>query len=161
MSEVLIFSHCGISWCSHDRLDCVQESQGVLRSQEYQYYLQWKNFGRHWREKALFAVQLVGLVIATTGLWRDAEEDIYGLIICSHKMLNVVSLLLYILLTMWWLGYNTYHHPGAGVNGTVFPRRALLVEAVGSLRFEAADPNAMPGTGSISLDGSLSTGPLL
>ena len=34
-----------------------------------------------------------------------------------------------------------------------------LVEAVGSLRFGAADPNAMPGTGSISLDGSLRTGP--
>ena len=34
-----------------------------------------------------------------------------------------------------------------------------LVEAVGSLQFEAADPNPIPGTGSISLDGSLRTEP--
>ena len=34
-----------------------------------------------------------------------------------------------------------------------------LVEAIGSLRFEAADPNSISGTGSISLDGSLRTGP--
>jgi hypothetical protein len=57
---------------------------------------------------------------------------------------------------MWWLGYNTYHHPGVGVNGT---DELSLVESVGSLRFEAADPNAVPGTRSISLDGSLCTGP--
>jgi hypothetical protein len=32
-------------------------------------------------------------------------------------------------------------------------------EAVGSLRFETADPDPIPGTGSISLDESLHTGP--
>ena len=30
---------------------------------------------------------------------------------------------------------------------------------MGSLRFEAANPNPSPGTGSISLDGSLRAGP--
>jgi hypothetical protein len=34
-----------------------------------------------------------------------------------------------------------------------------LVEAVSDLRFEAADRNPIPGRGSISLDGSLRTGP--
>ena len=34
-----------------------------------------------------------------------------------------------------------------------------LVEAVGSLRFEDANSNPIPGTGSISLDGTLRTGP--
>ena len=43
--------------------------------------------------------------------------------------------------------------------GLSFHDEPSLVEAVGSLRFEAADPNAMLGTGSISLDGSLRTGP--
>jgi hypothetical protein len=43
--------------------------------------------------------------------------------------------------------------------GLSFHDEPSLVEAVSSLRFEAADQNAMPGTGSISLDGSLHTGP--
>ena len=43
--------------------------------------------------------------------------------------------------------------------GLSFHDEPSLVEAVGSLKFEAPDPNAMPGTGSISLDGSLRTGP--
>ena len=43
--------------------------------------------------------------------------------------------------------------------GLSFHDEPSLVEAVSSLKFEAADPNAMPGTGSISLDGSLCTGP--
>ena len=41
--------------------------------------------------------------------------------------------------------------------GLSFHNQPSLVEAVGSLRFEAADPNPIPGTGSISLDGSLRT----
>ena len=43
--------------------------------------------------------------------------------------------------------------------GLSFHDEPSLVEAVGSLRFEAANPNPIPGTGSISLDGSLRTGP--
>ena len=43
--------------------------------------------------------------------------------------------------------------------GLSFHDEPSLVEAVGSLRFEAADLNPFPGTGSISLDGSLRTGP--
>ena len=43
--------------------------------------------------------------------------------------------------------------------GLSFHDEPSLVEAVGSLRFEAADPNPIPGTGNISLDGSLRTGP--
>jgi hypothetical protein len=41
--------------------------------------------------------------------------------------------------------------------GLSFHDEPSLVEAVGSLRFEAADPN--PITGRIGLDGSLRTGP--
>jgi hypothetical protein len=40
-----------------------------------------------------------------------------------------------------------------------FQDELSLVESVGSLRFEAANPNAVPGTRSISLDGSLRAGP--
>ena len=43
--------------------------------------------------------------------------------------------------------------------GLSFHDEPSLVEAVSSLIFEAADPNAMPGTRSISLDGSMRTGP--
>ena len=43
--------------------------------------------------------------------------------------------------------------------GLSFHDQPSLVEAVGSLRFEAANPNPIPGMGSISLDGSLRTGP--
>jgi hypothetical protein len=43
--------------------------------------------------------------------------------------------------------------------GLSFHDEPSLVEAVGSLRFEAADSNPIPGTGSISLDGSLRTEP--
>ena len=43
--------------------------------------------------------------------------------------------------------------------GLSFHDEPSLVEAVSDLRFEAADPNAMPGTGSVSLDRSLRTGP--
>ena len=39
---------------------------------------------------ALFAIQLVRLVIAATGLGTDPEEDIDELIIGIHEMLNVV-----------------------------------------------------------------------
>ena len=43
--------------------------------------------------------------------------------------------------------------------GLSFHDEPSLVEAVSSLRFEVADPNPIPGTGSISLDESLCTGP--
>jgi hypothetical protein len=43
--------------------------------------------------------------------------------------------------------------------GLSFQDEPSLVEAVSSLRFEATNPNAVPGTGSISLDGSLRAGP--
>ena len=39
---------------------------------------------------ALFAIQLARLVIATTGLGTDAEENIYLLIVGVHEMLTVV-----------------------------------------------------------------------
>jgi hypothetical protein len=78
----------------------------------------------------LFAIQLLRLVIGATGLVTNAEEDIYDLILGIHEMLNVVISSVIVtfifLLIMWRLGYNTYHHPGAGVNGTVFPRRAIF-----------------------------------
>jgi hypothetical protein len=41
---------------------------------------------------ALFAIQLACLVIAATGERTNAEYDIYLLIGCIHKMLNVVIL---------------------------------------------------------------------
>jgi hypothetical protein len=43
--------------------------------------------------------------------------------------------------------------------GLSFQDELSLVESVGSLRFEVADPNAVLETRSISLDGSLHAGP--
>jgi hypothetical protein len=43
--------------------------------------------------------------------------------------------------------------------GLSFQDELSLVESVSSLKFEAADPNAVPETRSISLDGSLHAGP--
>ena len=43
--------------------------------------------------------------------------------------------------------------------GLSFHDEPSSVEAVGSLRFGTADPDAISGTGSISLDRSLCTGP--
>ena len=43
--------------------------------------------------------------------------------------------------------------------GLSFHDEPSLVEAVSDLKFEAADRNPIPGTGSISLHGSLRTGP--
>ena len=43
--------------------------------------------------------------------------------------------------------------------GLSFHDEPSLVEAVSDLRFEAADSNPISGKGSISLDGSLRTGP--
>ena len=43
--------------------------------------------------------------------------------------------------------------------GLSFHDQPSLVEAVGSLRFEAADLNSIPGTGSIRLDGNVRTEP--
>jgi hypothetical protein len=43
--------------------------------------------------------------------------------------------------------------------GLSFHDEPSLVDAVSSLRFEVADPKAVPGTGSISLDRSLCTEP--
>jgi hypothetical protein len=43
--------------------------------------------------------------------------------------------------------------------GLSFHDEPSLVEAVSDLRFEAADPNPIPGTGNISLDRSLRTRP--
>jgi hypothetical protein len=39
---------------------------------------------------ALFAIQLARLVMVTTGLGTNAEQDIYQLILGIHEMLNVV-----------------------------------------------------------------------
>jgi hypothetical protein len=43
--------------------------------------------------------------------------------------------------------------------GLSFQDKLSLVESVGILRFEAANPNEVPGNRSISLDGSLHAGP--
>ena len=75
----------------------------------------------------LFAIQLARLVatIATTdAVGTDANDFIIGI----HEMLNVIMTInhwfIAILLITWaCLGYYTYNHLGAGVNGIIFPRR--------------------------------------
>ena len=73
---------------------------------------------------ALFSIQLARLVV--TIVTTDAANDAYYLIACIHEILNVIirSVMVYIsLITRASLGYYTYHHLGAGVNGIIFPRR--------------------------------------
>ena len=77
---------------------------------------------------ALLVIQLARVVLVIINFdilignlaWDAAE----GLIVPIHEMLNVrhQSWLFYVLLITWtWLGYSTDPHPGAGVNGIVFP----------------------------------------
>ena len=80
----------------------------------------------------LFAIQLLRVVLSVgqfngTVYIRNTSTDAFVLISNIHAMLNVIisSLFLYILL-ITWLGYNTYYHPGAGVNGFVFPRPGIF-----------------------------------
>jgi hypothetical protein len=70
----------------------------------------------------LFAIQLARLAISIRT--DDAAINALVLIANIHGMFNVIiSSVFVILLIIWtWLGHNTYHHPGAGVNGIVFPR---------------------------------------
>ena len=76
---------------------------------------------------ALFAIQLARVVLAAiVSLSTNENADIvYNFVTSIHIMLNVIyfkSLLLYVLLIMWtWPGYSTYRHPGASVDGIVFP----------------------------------------
>jgi hypothetical protein len=75
----------------------------------------------------LFAIQLARIVITIIG----AEENALALVAGIHEMLNViissVIATLYFTDNVWiWLGYDTYHHPGTGVIGIVFPRRAII-----------------------------------
>jgi hypothetical protein len=74
---------------------------------------------------ALFVLQLVRVVIVAAGI-TDVENDIDLFIIDIHEMVNVIISLvistLYFTDSMHCLGHSTYHHPGAGVNGIVFPR---------------------------------------
>ena len=102
---------------------------------------------------ALFAIQLAWLVVSATGLEMDGENAVYQLIIGTHEMLNVFISLVTITLysadnVLVWVSM-----------GLSFHDKPSLEEAVGNLRFEAADLNPIPGMGSISLDRSLHTGP--
>jgi hypothetical protein len=77
---------------------------------------------------ALFAIQLARLVV--TVIPTVAAFNSIAIIGCIHQMINVIikllCLLLFALLIMWaWLGYNTYNHPGASVNGIVFRRQEI------------------------------------
>ena len=87
---------------------------------------------------ALFATQLGRLVISAIAMQsntEDAADDAFELIAGIHQILNVVISsvieLLDILLTISRLGYNAYHHPGAGVDEIVFPRRAIFSRSCG------------------------------
>jgi hypothetical protein len=80
---------------------------------------------------ALFIIQLARLatVISVGDLSTVAEVAAFDFIAGIHEMLTVIilSLLFYILLITWtWLGYNTYHHRGTGINGIVFLRRDIF-----------------------------------
>ena len=78
---------------------------------------------------ALFFIQLVRLVAADLVFRRHVSVDFgsaYTLTPGIHQMVNVSidkpdSSDLYFADNVSWLGYSTYNHLGAGVNGTLFP----------------------------------------
>ena len=82
---------------------------------------------------ALFSIQLARVVptaFSTDG--TSSEQDLFNFMVSCHEMLNVTkttsgSLLAPFLLITWaWLGYSTYHHPGADIDGIIFPRRDIF-----------------------------------
>ena len=75
----------------------------------------------------LFLAQFGRLVITpinTSGA-NTASEFFVGL----HQQLNVIIILVFLKFhftdDVAWLGNNTYNHPGAGVNGIIFPRSTI------------------------------------
>ena len=95
-------SHCvHDSESSRDRLDCVQDFQGVpCITASNEKFLSVIHAGKRnlcsiifiiiESGMALFAIQLARLVVAATGLGTDRENAVYQLIIGTHEMLNVV-----------------------------------------------------------------------
>ena len=80
----------------------------------------------------LFSIQLARVV--TTALKAGGSKsdlEAFNLFVSSHEMLNVIktassSIVNFFLLINFWLGYNTYHHPSAGIDGIIFPRRDIF-----------------------------------
>ena len=80
---------------------------------------------------ALFSIQMARLVATIVYEWMGSGYDCSEamiFIIAIHEILNVI--IGSIIVTYYFtdnsslgLGYNTYNHPGAGVDGTFFPRR--------------------------------------
>ena len=81
---------------------------------------------------ALFAIQLLRVILGIPAFSNSTPIVVaLNYIIAIHEMLNVIItlvivLLIFILLITTWLGYNTYHRPGAGVDGIVFQRREIF-----------------------------------
>ena len=73
----------------------------------------------------LFSLQLIRLVVSI--LTTDGADDAFNLVLPIHQQLNVmrrsVMPTFYFTDNLAWLGNNTYNHPGAGLNGIIFPRR--------------------------------------
>ena len=71
----------------------------------------------------LFSVQLSRLVV--TIVTTPGTADAFNLISSIHQQLNVTRRLViptfYFTDNLAWLGNNTYNHPGAGLNGIIFP----------------------------------------
>ena len=75
---------------------------------------------------ALFSIQLVRVIFCIPPLLINSAPVYVAsdYIIVTHQMLNVIITLviinLVLLTILFWLGYNTYYRPGAGVDGIVF-----------------------------------------
>ena len=76
---------------------------------------------------ALFAIQLLRVMLNVLPSKSALFYVASSLIIVTHQMLNVIITLviirLYLLISSTWLGYNTHHRPGASDNGIVFRRK--------------------------------------
>ena len=80
---------------------------------------------------ALFSIQIARLMITIMFEWMGFGHGSYEALIfisAIHDMLNVI--IRSTIVTHYFtdnsslgLGYNTYNHPGAGFDGTFFPRR--------------------------------------
>ena len=76
---------------------------------------------------ALLVIQMARVVLSIIGISSTnvniAWGAAYQFIVAIHEMLNVItsSVIVILLITWTWLGYSTNPHPGAGVNGIIFP----------------------------------------
>ena len=81
---------------------------------------------------ALFAIQLVRVVMQFTPISGLLFDEVYDIVVVINQMLNVIIIrsihfyFLFLLIIFTWLGHRTHNNIGAGSNEVVLRRRRIL-----------------------------------